>query len=162
MERLKEGKEAKWILFNKASCVDQSQRLSGKRGFFSFLSYQDAKILETEIQDEIEELEKIHALKNEHDKRIYQKKLTEWQKTHEYLEKVRDQKRNEYIENAKTKYFLTHNQEYEDQHELPINMVEWKDDVYENPPPQEPETKEFQKNAARKEIEKVAFLLVLI
>ncbi len=97
-------------------------------------------------------MEKIHHFNHEHDVRVYHKKLLEWQKDHEQLEKVREQRKKDYMENAKKKNFLI-DKKQEDQPEFPIK--EWKDDVYENPPPKEPEVCEFKTDVHRKEVEKV-------
>lgn len=104
-------------------------------------------------------MERIHYLEYEHAKRIYQKKLAEWEKDHEHLEKVREQRKKEYIENAKAKYFLNDTQEGVEQQDLSINLGEWKDDVYESPPPKEPEATEFKSTTVRKEIQKVILFI---
>jgi hypothetical protein len=106
-------------------------------------------------------LEKIHQLNWEHDNRVYQKKLAEWEKDHEQLQKVREKRKMEYMENAKMKYFLIDKQGNPAQPELPMNIEEWKDDVYENPPPKEPVASEFKTTVVRKEIQKVIPALIL-
>jgi hypothetical protein len=101
-------------------------------------------------------LEKIHQLNYEHDRRVYQKKLAEWEKDHEQIQRIREQRKKEYMENEKMKNFLIERQDNPVQPELLINIEEWKDDVYENPPPKEPVASEFKTNVVRKEIEKVS------
>jgi hypothetical protein len=122
--------------------------------------------------EELRELEEIYKIEYLHKKRVYEKKLEDWQTKHEICETLRNQRKKEYEEKMMAPRLGFNEQEMrfrmdpihegeeavvEKPDEKLNRVMDWIDDVFEEPMPLAPQEKEFKEEIIKKNIAEVSF-----